>query len=116
MMRKRAVCFESAVLIFLFSSVSLTFVSPKSTFYCPTLFGLIIRKKTDRSNFSLRFHIRLLLPVWAKTMLYQVLEVLRNLSRSFSNFLLSETEVISCLVNLCYRVAAYVDITEMKLN
>ena len=33
-----------------------------------------------------------------------------------ANFLLSETEVISCLVNLCYRVAASVDIFGMKLN
>lgn len=116
MMRKGAVCFECAVLIFFFFSVSLTFLSPKSTFYCPTLLGLIIRRETDRSNFSLRFHIRLLLAVWAKTMLYQVLDVLRNLSRSSSNFLLSETEVISCLVNLCYRVAASVNIIGMKLN
>lgn len=33
MMRNRAVCFERAVLIFFFFSVSLTFLSPKSTFY-----------------------------------------------------------------------------------
>lgn len=47
MMRKGAVCFARAVLIFFFFSVSLTFLSPKSTFYCTTLFGLIIRKETD---------------------------------------------------------------------
>lgn len=65
-------------------------------------------------QFPLRFRIRLLLAVWAKTMLYQVLDVLRNLSRSY--FLLSETEVSFGLVNLCYRVAATVDIIGMKLN
>lgn len=92
MMRNGAVCFERAVLIFFFFSVSLTFLSAKSTFYSVQLcLVLINRKETDRSNFSLRFHIRLLLAVWAKTMLYQVLDVLRNLSRSSSNFLLSET-------------------------
>ena len=55
MMRKGAVCFARAVLIFFFFSVSLTFLSPKSTLYCTTLFGLIIRKETDRSNFPSGF-------------------------------------------------------------